>query len=279
MEQNVFETLISDYNSDNFYYQNLCLYASDKESKRTKSEFPLIVLGTKKVLFFITLQKDIEDRQAAVALRTTLNYMSNHLSVSFRDIVACGVNEEKYFYLNKFNDRITSIRLEDDPTKLFELIENEMKFGPNRFDFDSLKRMNDQILLTSTAREKNEKKNIKTASNGKVCIYKHGAWREASEINTEQLYMTASLFGMFGAHLFFQKKRLKGILYALTFGLCGVGWFFDCIEILFGIYRDPEGCYLVPLKSKLSGFLMLLAGGVIYIAFWFFIIFLFKVLF
>lgn len=41
------------------------------------------------------------------------------------------------------------------------------------------------------------------------------------------------LFGVFGAHKFYEGKKGMGIVYLFTFGLCGYGWFFDCISLLF----------------------------------------------
>lgn len=39
--------------------------------------------------------------------------------------------------------------------------------------------------------------------------------------------------GYFGAHKFYEGKGGMGIVYLLTFGLFGIGWFVDCIVLLF----------------------------------------------
>ena len=39
--------------------------------------------------------------------------------------------------------------------------------------------------------------------------------------------------GYFGAHKFYEGKGGTGILYLFTFGLFGIGWFIDCIVLLF----------------------------------------------
>lgn len=39
--------------------------------------------------------------------------------------------------------------------------------------------------------------------------------------------------GFFGAHKFYEGKAGMGILYILTFGLFGIGWFIDTLAILF----------------------------------------------
>lgn len=40
------------------------------------------------------------------------------------------------------------------------------------------------------------------------------------------------LFGWLGVHKFIQKKTGLGILYLLTFGLCGIGWIVDIIKAI-----------------------------------------------
>jgi TM2 domain-containing membrane protein YozV len=42
-----------------------------------------------------------------------------------------------------------------------------------------------------------------------------------------------ALFGPLGIYKFYEGKNGTGILYFLTFGLCGIGWFFDFFIIIF----------------------------------------------
>lgn len=39
--------------------------------------------------------------------------------------------------------------------------------------------------------------------------------------------------GVFGVHKFYEGKFLLGVLYLLTGGLFGIGWFIDLIVLLF----------------------------------------------
>lgn len=38
-------------------------------------------------------------------------------------------------------------------------------------------------------------------------------------------------FGVFGIHRFYEGKKVTGFIYLFTFGLLGVGWFFDIIRL------------------------------------------------
>lgn len=45
-------------------------------------------------------------------------------------------------------------------------------------------------------------------------------------------FILCFLLGYLGAHKFYEGKTGAGILYLLTFGLFGLGWFVDCIVLL-----------------------------------------------
>lgn len=45
-------------------------------------------------------------------------------------------------------------------------------------------------------------------------------------------FLLCVFLGYFGAHKFYEGKAGMGILYLLTFGLFGIGWFIDCIVLL-----------------------------------------------
>lgn len=46
-------------------------------------------------------------------------------------------------------------------------------------------------------------------------------------------FLLCLFLGFFGAHKFYEGKAGMGILYLLTFGLFGIGWFIDLIALLF----------------------------------------------
>ena len=45
-------------------------------------------------------------------------------------------------------------------------------------------------------------------------------------------FLLCVFLGFLGAHKFYEGKAGMGIVYILTFGLFGIGWFIDCISLL-----------------------------------------------
>lgn len=45
-------------------------------------------------------------------------------------------------------------------------------------------------------------------------------------------FLLCLFLGYVGAHKFYEGKAGMGILYLLTLGLCGIGWFINCISLL-----------------------------------------------
>lgn len=80
-------------------------------------------------------------------------------------------------------------------------------------------------------------------------IKKNNEWVPIFSEDSEKVFRLALLGGAFGAHRFYMKMYGSGILYVLTFGLFGVGWFFDCLEILMGCWKK-KGKRLMPLNNK-----------------------------
>ena len=51
-------------------------------------------------------------------------------------------------------------------------------------------------------------------------------------VNKWVSFILCLLLGYLGIHKFYEGKIGLGILYLLTWGLCGIGWIIDCIVIL-----------------------------------------------
>lgn len=56
----------------------------------------------------------------------------------------------------------------------------------------------------------------------------------------------AVLLGYFGAHRFYVGKVGTGILFLLTFGWLGIGWWIDIFTVLFGNFTDKTGSFVRP---------------------------------
>lgn len=46
-------------------------------------------------------------------------------------------------------------------------------------------------------------------------------------------FLLCLFLGYFGAHKFYEGKAVLGLIYIFTMGLFGIGWFIDCIVLLF----------------------------------------------
>lgn len=54
-------------------------------------------------------------------------------------------------------------------------------------------------------------------------------------------FLLCFLLGYFGLHYFYVGKKEWGTIYLFTIGLLGLGWFFDCIRIALGLFKDKDG--------------------------------------
>ncbi len=52
--------------------------------------------------------------------------------------------------------------------------------------------------------------------------------------------------GWLGVHRFYVGKNGTGIMFLLTGGFFGIGWFVDFLTVLFGYFRDIDGEVIKP---------------------------------
>lgn len=79
------------------------------------------------------------------------------------------------------------------------------------------------IVINNTNTNSNINKNTNMAS-GMPGVRSKNKWVS---------FLLCLFLGYLGAHKFYEGKIGAGILYLLTFGLFGIGWFIDCIALLF----------------------------------------------
>lgn len=255
----VFEELVRAYCFEDFYLDNICIKRQDGPFKKVKKDFELIIFNSKKIIFIVSLENTASREEIVFALRSSLNCIANKLSLSLNDFVVCGYNASNVFFFNKYNDYLFEIPQNPNAAScLIEHINNDLSISVEKFDYNSIRSLSDALILSSAPNNSSKRfPRIKSSDDGKTYVYKNSMWREASELNIEHVFPLAVFGGPLGLHLFYQKKNSAGIFYILTFGLFGVGWLLDCIQLLLGIYKDKTGKYLVPFENKLAGFLML----------------------
>ena len=96
-------------------------------------------------------------------------------------------------------------------------------------------------------------------SKQEIHIHYHEARRAEPRFRVEHIYTSRErrsdrsrlvafllclLFGLWGAHKFYLGKHGMGVLYLLTFGLCGYGWLIDLFILLLGKPKDKDGYLL-----------------------------------
>lgn len=79
-------------------------------------------------------------------------------------------------------------------------------------------------------------------------VEKGTAYFPCMETDGDQFFLIALLGGLFGFHKFKTGNYLKGLLYVLTFGCCGIFYIMDLISIITGGYH-----YKVILRDLSSG--------------------------
>ena len=81
----------------------------------------------------------------------------------------------------------------------------------------------------------------------------------------EKVFYLALFGGVFGAHRYYLRMYGSGLLYTLTLGLLGVGWFFDCLEMVLGVFKK-KGKKLKRLPRAKKHFVELIVALVVLVA-------------
>lgn len=278
MKNEVYDYLIENFCFEKFYLKNVRIEQTNGLFKKCVKEYELIMFNPKRIIVFILLKDGMAEGDVKVQLRSSLNFIASKLSLSLKDFLVCGVNEQGIYLLNTYNDRLVFFDFEENNGfAIFDYLENEFSYTSDVFDYNSIRALSDRLYFSTEIKVSSKsKEKTMISAEGITYVNKHGQWKEASEYNANQVFLLAVFTGMFGGHLFYLKKKSKGLLYFLTFGLFGVGWFFDCIEILFGIYKDPEGRYLLPLENKLASVMTFVVGTLVFCLLGMLVMFLYK---
>lgn len=91
------------------------------------------------------------------------------------------------------------------------------------------------------SQEEIEKARIRSEEKIRLEEQRQAAEKSTSDKNRWVAALLCFLLGSLGAHRFYAGKIGTGILWLLTCGIFGVGWFVDLIMILCGSFRDAKG--------------------------------------
>lgn len=93
------------------------------------------------------------------------------------------------------------------------------------------------VMCTKCGRQLEKLKTEKSNNNPQIVINNSNTVNEARGYSKKQCdkwlaFLLCFFLGIIGVHKFYEGKVGLGILYILTFGLFGIGWFIDWIVIL-----------------------------------------------
>lgn len=97
---------------------------------------------------------------------------------------------------------------EQMPEDAFYRLSCGMTFDSQEIDFEEVKRR-----VVNTGKPQNRTMDTSV-----------GVWK-----NKWVSLILCIFFGVFGIHRFYEEKKVTGFIYLFTFGLLGLGWFFDII--------------------------------------------------
>lgn len=92
----------------------------------------------------------------------------------------------------------------------------------------------DAVICPNCGKQIGELKTEKTTSNAQVVINNNIGTSDVSKKKCDKwvAFLLCVFFGWLGVHKFYEEKIGLGIVYIITFGLFGIGWFIDIITIL-----------------------------------------------
>lgn len=250
-------------------------------SQRNKSFLPVVLVHGTGLIVFVGFDDCSErnSKQLITGFRSVLNTLAEKLELSINSFILCGYSESDsetstnatMCIYNIYNERIKYYLGEEGLDALIDSVADETTYRHLIFDKECVLNLTSNLEFISGSNGQ-----IKKDVDGNYYIRKHNQWFLASDIDPDEMFQKAVFFGAFGAHKFLDHKRLAGLAYFFTCGFFGVGWLFDCVSLILGIYRDKEGKYILPVSNPKGCLLKLLGGLGITVAYIIAYIFIFK---
>lgn len=231
-------------------------------NQRDKQLLPIVMVNESAVLVFVQAESSERDSEKLkTRFRRVLNALTEKLDVSINSFVVCGcfseagANYSELCVFNVHNERINYFSCEEQLDDFLCTVIHDINFRRPAFDSAGVSHVAFNLELISGINGE-----VKRDVDGNYFVKKHGHWYQASDVDPDEMFEKAALFGAFGAHKFFDNKKGAGLLYFLTCGLFGVGWLLDSLSLIAGIYKDGEGKYVLPVTSRKNCFIKLLIG-------------------
>lgn len=245
-------------------FQDKCLFYRDityQKYNGSKDVVPLVMIHMTGIyLFFDKKQKQRDTMNTAVEL---MRFVQKNIDCKPSAIICFDVvlqeGAEPTIEAEEIDMVINRVKYVDD---LIEELKILLQTRPIALNSDEI--TNAGLKISSTMRKNNE---IMTAKDGTRYIFKKQKWHELSELDGERYFYEYMLGGVLGIPYFKQGYIMKGILHLITLGGLGIGWFVDCLYMIFGIGKDPDGYYIEPLENKgIKLILLVIMAVIVFIA-------------
>lgn len=203
-----------------------------------------IILDKTGLYLIFNSTKEISTAEKSRILNMSYDFL-RIVETNMYNLVIYHICNNTVSYINTYNNMVINIQGSVDTD-----INAKMEERVGVFDDNKLQSIEDKIAFSC-----DNGSNVKYDSHGVAYIRKNAysknpKWLPASDTDTEKRFWTTVFGGGFGIHKFKYGKKATGILYLISCGLFGFGWFFDVLELLLGMAKDQDGLYLLPLENR-----------------------------
>lgn len=250
-------------NSDNYLVKSIAdnlsenaevfydIHCSDPFEKGKEFVFPIVILNETGVYPFVLLDGFVgQDSETVESLeyvfRVFKSYFCIKQKINTLFILQSGFEKDDsehnvFLYQRTSSQQICSI----SSSEVVGRVQNLLNEHAEPFENSSLEY---EPLLVKFSREGSDSLESDFTPDN-FFVKKKDVWKPAFKQDSEKTFYFALFGGFLGLHRFYLKMYGTGLLYCFTFGLLGVGWFFDCLEILLG-HWCKKGKYLLPLEQR-----------------------------
>lgn len=255
-----------------------------EDIKIKNKKYKLIILNSKGLFIFLQLKKEREYKY----IKATIAELHSILTFNPRFIYTFFTYQDKDYFYDYYKNDLKEIDSIED--KFYEI--NDNTFPVLTEDSEDETRMSVkgyENLLDSFYFKKEDVYEDEYGNEYK--IMQDGSEILISELDADNHFKWTLFGGLFGIHKFREGNIFTGLFYLFTFGGFGVGYFFDLLFMIIGIYKyknkiqyDDGSCYkgitlLGAVSDKKKAVLCLLGALVAAVLYSFLYMFLMEFLF